>query len=277
VVPLAAQRQGIDRLFPEQPTGYVNDLAGVIEPEREAAMTAMIERLRRATGAEIAVVSLPTIGSYDRADVALAIGRKWGVGAAAEQGDSRRNAGLVVLLVPRTDSTTGQIFISTGRGIEGIVTDAIAGRIRDRMVPHFRSGRYGEGLEVGLRTIVATVAQGFGITDTTLVGEDRSLVRPRGAVGRRLSSGAVLGLVLVIFLFALFAARSSTRPTRGFRGRGRRGRRRPNDWFIWPPGGWGGGGWGGGSGSWGGGGGGGGFAGFGGGGGFSGGGAGGDF
>jgi len=269
-LPLLAQREGIERLFPERPTGYVTDVAGIVEPDREATITSTIERLRRATGAEIVVVTLPTIGDYDRADVALAIGRKWGVGGAAEQGDPRRNAGLVVLLVPRTDSTTGRIFISTGRGIEGIVTDAIAGRIRDRMLPSLREEKYGEALDLGVRSIASVVAQGFGVTDSTLVGEDRSIRAPRGT-SRGFSTRAMLGLVLVIFVVSLLAARAQTRATRGYRGRRRR--RRPNDWFIRP----GGGGWGGSGGMGGFGGGSGGFAGFGGGGGFSGGGAGGDF
>jgi hypothetical protein len=39
------------------------------------------------TGAEVAVVTLPSIGDRDAAEVALAIGRKWKVGRAAEIGD----------------------------------------------------------------------------------------------------------------------------------------------------------------------------------------------
>ena len=71
-------------------------------------MEELIERLRAATGAEIAVVTLPTIGDRSEAEVALAIGRAWGVGAKAEIGDQRRNAGIVVLLVPRQEGQPGQ-------------------------------------------------------------------------------------------------------------------------------------------------------------------------
>jgi len=272
---LVAQRPGIERLFPDQPIGYVNDLAHLIEPERAASLTAVIDRLRRATGAEIAVVTLPTIGDHAPADVALRIGRKWGVGAAAEQGDPRRNAGVVVLLVPRTDTTTGRVFIATGRGVEGIVTDALAGRVRDRMRPYFQAGRYGEGLELGVRVLASEVARGFGVTDTALIAEDRSIRRPV-VKSAPLAAGLVLLVVLGIFVVAVLAARAQARQVRSGRWRGGR-RRGSNNWWIWP-GGFGGGGRGGwGSGGWGGGGGGGGFGGFGGGGGFSGGGAGGDF
>ena len=79
-----AQSPGIERLIPDRPTGYVTDAAGVVDAGSRQEMESLIERLRGATGAEIAVVTLPTIGDYAPVDVAVAIGRKWGVGAAAE-------------------------------------------------------------------------------------------------------------------------------------------------------------------------------------------------
>ena len=166
---LAAQsREGIEALFPERPSGYLTDVAGIVPDSAAQAITDLAERLRRATGAELAVVTLPTIGRYDRLDVAVAIGRKWGVGAAAEQGDPRRNAGVVVLLVPRTSGQQGQIFIATGQGLEGFVTDAISSRIVREMRPALAAGDYGTGLEIGARLLAGVIARGFGVTDSDL-------------------------------------------------------------------------------------------------------------
>jgi uncharacterized protein len=279
---VAQASRGIDQLFPERPGGYLTDVAGIVPAASAQTIADLAERLRRATGAEIAVVTLPTIGDYAPVDVAVAIGRKWGVGAAAEQGDPRRNAGAVVLLVPRTDEQRGRLFIATGRGLEGIVTDAIAGRIRDQMRPALAAGDYGQGLEIGVRALVGVVARGFGVTDSTLAGQDRS-IRPEGDTGGGgLGAVVILGMVLVIVIIAI-ASRGGPRGPRGPRGPGRRN---PNlsvlPWLIWGSGLGGRGGRGGfgglgGGGFRGGGFGGGGFGGFGGGGGFSGGGAGGDF
>jgi uncharacterized membrane protein YgcG len=58
----AGAQDGITGLFPARPAGLVTDVAGVIDPGSEAALTDLIGRLRSATGAEIAVVTLPTIG-----------------------------------------------------------------------------------------------------------------------------------------------------------------------------------------------------------------------
>ena len=263
---LLAQRQGIEQLFPERPSGYLTDQAGVVPSDRARAIEATIERLRQATGAEIAVVTLPTIGDYDRADVAVAIGRRWGVGAAAEQGDPRRNAGIVVLVVPKTDTARGQIFIATGRGVEGYVTDLVTGRIRDEMRDYFVAGDYGQGLEVGVAALAAVVARGLGITDSALVSGDRAIRQPATPEGGTFPGWAVIVLLVIVILFMGRLRRAGLLgPIIAGMVSGRRG----GDWNIWGGGGFGGGDGGdGGSG---------GFGGFGGGGGFSGGGAGGDF
>ena len=254
---LAAQQpgSGIAQLFPAQPAGYLTDVAGVVDPASAARIDTIAARLRALTGAELAVVTLPTIKEYAPSDVALTIGRSWGVGAKGSIGDPRRNAGMVLLLVPRTENQRGQIYLATGQGIEGIVTDATAGRIQDLMIPQLREGQYGPALVIGVTELAGIVAQGFGVTDTTLT--PKTPVTVAGGTSVRL---ALLVVILVFFLVLMVLAA--------------RARRWAGRHVVYWGGPWGGGGMGG---SWGGGfggGGGGGFGGFGGGGGFSGGGAG---
>ena len=254
----------VDTLFPARPAGYLTDVAGVVDPASAGAIDSLAAHLRATTGAEFAIVTLPTIGDREASEVALAIGRAWGVGQAAEIGDARRNAGLVLLVVPRRegDPNSGQIFISTGQGLEGIVTDATAGRVRDAMLPELREQKYGPGMLTGTRLLAAIVARGLGSTDSTLTGASEPPPR---------SSALLLFLFLILVLVIVTMVRASgggrgggVPPGAVLGGRHRRGPR-----IFW--GGGGGGGWGGGGF------GGGGFGGFGGGGGFSGGGAGGRF
>jgi uncharacterized protein len=268
-LPLAAQGDSLSRLFPARPTGYVTDVAGALEPGSVRRIAELAERLKNATGAEIATVVLPTIGAYAPVDVAVAIGRAWGVGARADIGDQRRNAGLVILLVPRRadDPNSGHIFIATGQGLEGIVTDYQAGRVRDLMRPAFQRGDYGGGLESGVGALAAMIARGMGVSDSALAAGALPEARPV----RGVSSSRVVTMIIVVMLILLIAAAS-----RSGGGRGGRRRRRRGGGIFWGGGGFGGfGGFGGGG--FGGFGGGGGFGGFGGGGGFSGGGAGGRF
>ena len=274
VATLAIAQDRIRDLFPSQPTGYLNDIAGVVDAASARSITDKIQRLRDATGAEITVVTLPTIGDYAPSDVALEIGRAWGVGAKADVGDQRRNAGVVVLLVPKTGGQRGRLYIATGRGVEGFVTDAMAGRVRDLMTPQLAGGEYGPGLRTGVDALAGIIARGFGVTDTMLTGGDRAIYR--GSRAPKIPPKVIFAIIIIAII--VISNISSRGGPPGY-GPGRRGRRGRGPNIFWGPG-WGGGfggSDGGFGGMFGGGGGGGGFGGFGGGGGFSGGGAGGDF
>jgi len=262
-MPLVAQRTEIEQLFPARPAGHVTDVAGALDPGAVGRLEALGERLKNATGAELAIVVLPTIGDRAAVDVAVAIGRAWGVGDDAAVGDQRRNAGLIILLVPRRDNdpNSEQIFIATGQGLEGIITDLQAGRARDLMRPYLTRGDYAGGLEAGAGALAALIAKGMGVSDSALAAGDRlggNEDSSNPEVSRTLQT-----ILFVILIVVILFAQGSTR-------RGRR-RRRGGWWGGGFGGGFGGGGFGGFGG------GGGGFGGFGGGGGFSGGGAGGRF
>ena len=264
LLPLAAQGSA-DQYVPAAPIGRVSDFANVIDAADETRMTSLVERLLSATGAEIAVVTLPTVGDNEAAEVALRIGRTWRVGLAGEVGDSLRNRGLVLLLVPRQEGRpgSGQIRIEVGDGLEGVVTDALSGIIVRRiMTPRFANGEYSAGLLAGTEALVTEIARGFGVTDSALANARPVAREPGGNSGW----GQLMPLIIFFLIFFILPM---------ILGRGRPGRRgrgpRIDGGGPWTGGGRGGGSWGGG---WGGGGG---FGGFGGGGGFSGGGAGGRF
>ena len=243
------------------PRGFVNDFAGVIDSTALVRMEATIREVREKTQGEIAVVTLADIGGREASDVALQIGRQWGVGAKGEAGNPAKNLGVVVLLVPLKNHRrgTGQIFIAAGRGAEGFLTDARGGRIRDAMTPYFTTEDYGGGLETGVTLLAQAFADEFHVSLST--AEAPPTAAPLAAPQVRPTRMIVVLIAGVIFLVFLSALARSARS-------GRR-HRRGGWWSGGGFGGWGGGGGGGGFS--------GGFGGFGGGGGFSGGGAGGRF
>lgn len=236
------------------PRGYVNDFAGVLDAASVQHLEQVIAEVRNATQGDIAVVTLSDIGDRAASDVAVQIGRQWGVGAKGEAGDRTKNLGVVVLLVPRKNHRpgTGDVFIATGRGAEGFLTDAAAGRIRDAMLPALAQEQYGAALSLCVDLIAQAFASEFGVTLTTpQYAEPPPEQSPAGQIPIGWIIAAIVLLIILsrgrILLLPFWLSRMSG-------GRG---------------------GWGGGRGGWGGGGGG--FGGFGGGGGFSGGGAGGRF
>lgn len=246
----------------------VVDAAGVLDAATVDRLNRIAFEVRARTGGEMAIVTLPDLKGRDVADVALRIGRAWGVGGAAAAGDRTRNAGVVVLLVPKETSSDGRgyIRIETGRGVEGFVTDATAGDIQRAAIPFFQRNDYAGGVVSIVSALADRYAAEFGVTlDTSLVPRAPA-ARPPGQVS--IPPGIIIFLVIV----GLMILSGLGRAARHGRGNGlltllwllsqaQSGGRRHR-------GGWGGGGFGGGSF-----GGGGGFGGFGGGGGFSGGGS----
>ncbi|MEO7999889.1 MAG: TPM domain-containing protein [Gemmatimonadaceae bacterium] len=240
-------------------SGYVNDFAGVLPADTRAALQSLSERVNAATRGDMVIVTMADIGDRAPSDVALQIGREWKVGAKAEIGDKARNAGVVILLVPKESSSTGRgsCFIATGQGSEGFITDATSGSICREATPYFAQRDYGQGIALVAERVAQRYAAEFNVS---LDG----VPPPQQTRSREPSNGGGGSRILIILVVFIILS--------GLGGRGRRGGCLSFLPFILASsggnsrGGWGGGGFGGGGG--------GGFGGFGGGGGFSGGGGG---
>jgi uncharacterized protein len=246
------------------PRGYVNDFAGVIDAANAARIEQLATYVRAHSGGEIAVVTMKDIGGRDAGDVAMRIGREWKVGSNAAAGDKKRNAGIVVLVVPKETSPDGRGYISiqTGQGSEGFLPDAVAGDIRREAVPLLQRKDYGGALAL----ITARLAERYA-AEFSFSLDSAGVIPPH--VNREPSQndggggsfiGPLIGIIIFLTVFGrLFGGRG-----------GRSGIGSALPWIILSQmgrrgGGWSGGGFGGGGG--------GGFGGFGGGGGFSGGGS----
>lgn len=264
---------------PSPPRGFGTSAAEVVVDSARVLPSESVDRINRIafdvktkSGGEIAVLTLPDIGLRAPIDIAVAVSRAWGIGANAGVGDRTRNAGVLILLVPKETNSTGrgECFITTGQGSEGFITDADGGQYCREAIPYFQQREYGPALEYLAARVAAEFAREFGFTLDSSSAPSRGVQdefsrRP----GRRRTeiSPFVFFAILIGIYFVL-----------GSLGRRRRGCGSgciPIP-IVFPGGGtYRRGGWGGGFGGGGfGGGGGGGFGGFGGGGGFSGGGGG---
>jgi uncharacterized protein len=246
------------------PRGLVNDFANVLPAASAARIERIAQDVRDKSKGEIAVVTLADLGGREVSEVSLRIGREWKVGNLADIGDRSRNAGVVILIVPKETSSDGRGYcrIETGQGAEGFITDATTGEICREATPAFRQRDYGSATELVTARVAQRFAQEFGFTLDTALDVPAYTPQRRPAPNRQ-RGGGINPIFLLLILFVVLSLLG--------------GRRRRGCLPIFIP--FGGGGWGGGGGSgWSGGGfgggGGGGFGGFGGGGGFSGGGGG---
>jgi uncharacterized protein len=221
--------------FP-QPVGYVNDFARVIPPNYTAQIDALCRELETKTGAELAIVTVDSIGDEDYVEYANRLFEKWGIGK------KNQDNGVLLFVTLRER----RVRIETGYGIEGIIPDITAGRILDDyVVPEFRRGDYGAGMLAGAKAIAGLIAADKGVEIT-------GAVRPNLRRRRSNEEGFPFGWIILLLIFLFMGGPRWLWPLLLMGQGGSRGRHR--DW---------GGGFGGGFGGFGGGGG---FGGFGGGG-----------
>ena len=129
-------------------TGRVVDQVGILHPTTERVLTEKLAGLERKTGAQVAVLTIESLSGEPIEDYAIRVARAWKLGREG------RNDGVLFLVV-RGDRKTR---IEVGYGLEGRLTDALAGRIiRTEVTPHFRRGNYNSGVSNGVAAILDAI------------------------------------------------------------------------------------------------------------------------
>jgi uncharacterized protein len=219
-------------------TQPVNDFASVIDAAHAGEMDRMIRALQQASGDVVVVATIETFAPFgDIREYAVKLFENHGRGI----GQAGKHNGVLVLLAVKDH----QVWIEVGYGLEEFITDGYAGETsRQFMIPAFRTGDYGGGLEAGVERIIGRIAEARHVT---LQGV-RAPATVRAVRANQLPLWAI---ILIVVVLVVVSAVGRGGPGAGYRR------------------GWGGSGWSGwssGIGSFGGGGFGGGFGGFGGGG-----------
>ena len=107
-----------------------------------------LESIALKTSNQICVVTMKDLGGEDKAILSQKIGQEWGVGT-----EENRN-GVIILIKPKTEDSKGEAFISTGYGLEGVLTDALCTQIvNQEMIPHFKDNDYLAGVWAGAQAV----------------------------------------------------------------------------------------------------------------------------
>ena len=170
-----------------RPTGYVNDFAGVIEPEWRQRLEHLASVLDRKTKAQAAVVTLETLGGQPIEDFAVQLFEAWRIG-------DQQDRGLLLLLVIK-DRTSR---LEVGYGLEPIIPDGFAGSVLREMRPALRRGSYGEALYSGTWVLADRIAADSGVK----LADEADLRAPPSAGPR--APGLATALVVLAIMAALF-------------------------------------------------------------------------
>ncbi|UNE53560.1 TPM domain-containing protein [Bartonella machadoae] len=126
-------------------TGYVNDVAHLLDHATKQNLTEKLAELEEKTGDQIVIVTLPTLSGNDIETYSNALFRTWGLG------QKQLNNGVLLVIAPNER----EMRIEVGYGLEGVLTDALSSVIINTFVlPNFREGNYQKGVIEAVHAII---------------------------------------------------------------------------------------------------------------------------
>jgi len=142
-----------------KPSGYVNDLANLLDEASRTTLTARLRDVEAKTSSEIAVATVPSLDGLSVEEYATRLFKEWGVG------QEKTDNGVLILVAP----TEREMRIEVGYGLEGVLPDGLAGEIRDeQFLPRFRDNDYAGGITAGVNRIADIVEKNQVLTPEEL-------------------------------------------------------------------------------------------------------------
>jgi uncharacterized protein len=181
-----------------KPQGYLSDFARVVDPASRTRIERYCKQIEDQTGAQIALVTLPSLDGEEVEDVGNRLFRAWGIG---QKGGN--NGVLLLLAISERRSS-----VELGYGIEPIIPDGFAGAVLREMRPALREGHYGDAM------IAAAGRIGDEILKARQVDPRAMPARPTASVRRDPGLAGIwpfLAFLAVFFLLFYLSGRSQSR------------------------------------------------------------------
>lgn len=191
--------------FPEpmQPPRLVNDFTNLFDQSFTGSLEQKLLDFNNQTSTQIYVVTVPTLYGYDPSDYTTRLAEKWGVGVRD------KDNGVMILIKPKTTDEKGQVYISVGYGLEGVLTDLQANQIVTMdILPQFREGNYAGGIDVATDAIMKITSGEFTADQYIQKGNPKK-------------GNSLIGLIIMIILFSIiFGGKSRMNRHQGIGGGG---------------------------------------------------------
>jgi uncharacterized protein len=175
-----------------KPTNYVNDFAGVLDPNTVAQLDDICQQIDQKAHAQIAVVTIKSLDGSDIESYAVELFKKWGIGSKAT------DHGVLILLATQDHRYRTEV----GYGLEPILPDGKVGGFGREAVPLLKQGDYNGAVTLLTTRVADVIAQDAGIE---LTG-----ARPRAPTAREEpSKGLSLGGIIVLLIIFLILVSTS--------------------------------------------------------------------
>lgn len=132
---------------------FVNDLAGVLDPDVSRRLRDQLEALKSDTGVEMTVLTIASRNNFDHSPsiehFATGLFNNWAIGNA------QANTGILVLVAVEDREMRLELGAGYNQGY-----DVLAQEIMDRwFLPEFRRDDYGAGIEAGVEQTITRIAR----------------------------------------------------------------------------------------------------------------------
>nr|WP_287411528.1 TPM domain-containing protein [Pseudodesulfovibrio sp.] len=132
--------------------GRVNDLANMMNSSTEQTLEAQLAELEKTDSTQMAILTIPSLEGDSMEDFSIRVAEAWKVG-------QKKSDNGVILLVSKADRKSR---IEVGYGLEGVLTDVLAGQILDNVIaPRFKQGNFDAGFKDGVVAITSAVRGEF--------------------------------------------------------------------------------------------------------------------
>src|SRR5882762_10908464 len=132
-----------------KPQGYVNDFAGVLSAPAKEKLAALCAEVDRKTGAQIAVVTVSSLGGEPVEQFSIDLATQWGVGP------KQQARGVLILLAPNDR----RYRIEVGYGLEPILPDGKVGGFGREAVPFLQRSDYDGATLLLTQRVAAAIAE----------------------------------------------------------------------------------------------------------------------
>ncbi|HZP01477.1 MAG TPA: TPM domain-containing protein [Terriglobia bacterium] len=185
---IATRAEKVEQLKPQ---GYVDDFAGVLNPQATAQLTSLCSELDHKAHAQVAVVTIKSLDGLPIEDFANRLYKRWGVGYKGE------DRGVLILLAVNDH----KYRVEVGYGLEPILPDGKVGGFGRQMIPLLRQGDYDGALVQLTSQIAQVIAQDRGLTLDALTGQRLPAARS-GDTPPKLTLAQLFILFLVLIVLA---------------------------------------------------------------------------
>ena len=154
--------------------GRVNDYAGMLSSYAEGQLDSLLRDLEKTDSTQLVVITIPSLEGEDLEGFSIKLAEQWKIGQKGLDNGA-------ILLIAKGER---KVRIEVGYGLEGTLTDLMAGRIiRNVIVPQFKAGNFDQGVLNGVQAMSGVVRGEYQAPEKIPSRRDRKGGTHPGIVG----------------------------------------------------------------------------------------------